>query len=114
DAQARPVVEPVQLRPPRAAAAPHADGVAAPRCRPCRIPGRQARKATPATFNHRPACDGRVKVSLVIPTLNEEAGIGPTLDAVERAAFASRGWELEVVVVDGASKDRTRDIAAEK
>jgi glycosyltransferase involved in cell wall biosynthesis len=52
-----------------------------------------------------------VKVSIVIPTLNEERGIGPTLDAVDRKAFAGRGWELELLVVDGDSKDRTREEA---
>jgi glycosyltransferase involved in cell wall biosynthesis len=52
-----------------------------------------------------------VKVSVVIPTLNEERGIGPTLDAIDRKAFAARGWDLELLVVDGASKDRTREEA---
>lgn len=53
-----------------------------------------------------------MKVSLVIPTLNEEHGIGPTLGSVDRAAFASRGWDLDVVIVDGDSTDRTRELAA--
>jgi dolichol-phosphate hexosyltransferase len=48
-----------------------------------------------------------VKVAVVIPTLNEEAGIGPTLDGLDRKAFARFGWDLELLVVDGASKDRT-------
>jgi dolichol-phosphate hexosyltransferase len=55
-----------------------------------------------------------VKVSVVIPTLNEETGIGPTLDALDRKAFKKRGWDLEVVVVDGDSKDRTREEAAQR
>ena len=55
-----------------------------------------------------------MKVSIVIPTLNEEGGIGPTLDAVDRAAFAAAGWELEMLIVDGNSKDRTRAIAESK
>lgn len=54
------------------------------------------------------------KVTIILPTLDEEGGIGPTLDAIDRAAFAARGWELEVLVVDGDSKDRTRDIAQAK
>lgn len=53
----------------------------------------------------------RLKVTILIPTLNEEKGIGPTLDAVDRAAFARTGWDLELLVVDGASKDRTRQEA---
>lgn len=55
-----------------------------------------------------------MKVTFVLPTLNEEGGIGPTIDAIDRAAFAERGWDLEVLVVDGASKDRTREIAQAK
>lgn len=55
-----------------------------------------------------------MKVSIVIPTLNEEAGIGPTLDAIDRRAFAERGWDLEILVVDGDSKDRTREVAEAK
>jgi hypothetical protein len=49
-----------------------------------------------------------VKVTLLVPTLNEEKGIGPTLDGVDRAAFAAKGWELEFLVIDGDSKDRTK------
>lgn len=56
----------------------------------------------------------RLKVSIVLPTLDEEGGIGPTLDAIDRAAFEREGWDLELVVVDGDSQDRTRDIAAAK
>lgn len=49
-----------------------------------------------------------MKVSIVIPTLNEGEGIGPTLDAIDRAAFARQGWDLEVVVIDGGSVDGTQ------
>lgn len=52
-----------------------------------------------------------MKVTILIPTLNEEAGIGPTLDAVDRAAFLEPGWDLEFLVIDGASTDRTREEA---
>lgn len=52
-----------------------------------------------------------MKVTVVIPTLNEEEGIGPTLDAIDRKAFREAGWDLELVIVDGDSKDRTRDEA---
>ena len=43
-------------------------------------------------------------VSLVIPTLNEEANIGWVLQRVP-------AWVEEVIVVDGGSKDRTIDVA---
>ena len=49
-----------------------------------------------------------LKVSIVIPTLNEQDGIGPTLESVDRAAFAAEGWDLEFLVIDGASRDRTK------
>jgi len=51
------------------------------------------------------------KVSVIIPTINEEASIGRVLDEVE-AALA--GWDTEVLIVDTDSRDRTRDIAAAK
>jgi len=51
------------------------------------------------------------KVSVVIPTMNEEASIGRVLDEV-RAALA--GWDHEVLIVDTDSRDRTRAIAAAK
>lgn len=55
-----------------------------------------------------------MKVSIVIPTLNEENGIGITLDALDRDAFAERGWALEILVVDGDSQDRTKEEAEKR
>ena len=55
-----------------------------------------------------------MKVTILLPTLDEEGGIGPTIDALDRAAFAREGWDLEVLVVDGASTDRTKEIAESK
>jgi glycosyltransferase involved in cell wall biosynthesis len=51
------------------------------------------------------------RVSVVIPTMNEEASIGRVIDEV-RAALA--GWDHEILIVDTDSRDRTRDIAAAK
>ena len=47
---------------------------------------------------------GPPSVSLVIPTLNEEANIGWVLQRVP-------AWVEEVIVVDGGSKDRTVEVA---
>lgn len=59
--------------------------------------------ATPAgTPGHRR------KVTILLPTLEEEDGIGPTLDAIDHAAFDALGYDVELLVVDGDSKDGTR------
>ena len=55
-----------------------------------------------------------MKVSVLIPTLNEEKGIGITLNQIKKEKFEKRKWELEVVIVDGKSKDRTREVAKSK
>jgi len=49
-----------------------------------------------------------MRISTLIPTKNEEARIGPLLDALR-----SYGAQ-EVIVCDGSSTDRTREIAQEK
>jgi glycosyltransferase involved in cell wall biosynthesis len=51
------------------------------------------------------------EVSVVIPTMNEEASIGRVIDEV-RQALGDR--LLEILVVDTDSRDRTREIAASK
>ena len=50
-----------------------------------------------------------MKLSVVIPTKNEEANIGVCLDA-----FATFRSETELIVVDNSSPDKTREIAAAK
>ena len=37
-----------------------------------------------------------------------------TLDSINRSFFKDKNWELEIVIVDGDSKDKTRDVAKEK
>jgi len=51
------------------------------------------------------------KVSVIIPTMNEEQSIGPVIDEVEQALGQ---MPHEILVVDTDSKDRTREIAASK
>ncbi|TDA26780.1 MAG: TIGR04182 family glycosyltransferase [Archaeoglobi archaeon] len=48
-----------------------------------------------------------MNVTVVIPTLNEEKGIGEVVEGFRKLGF-------EVLVIDGNSKDRTREIALEK
>ncbi|MDG6225998.1 MAG: glycosyltransferase family 2 protein [Candidatus Thermoplasmatota archaeon] len=49
-----------------------------------------------------------VRISVLIPTLNEEESIGETLDQVPRSP------DMEIAIIDGLSKDRTREIAVSK
>lgn len=48
-------------------------------------------------------------VSIVIPALNEEHGIGQVVD--DAMALVIPGWEKEVLVVDNGSTDQTRQRA---
>ena len=50
-------------------------------------------------------------ISVIIPTLNAEAGLAQTLAALVPAALD--GLVREVIVVDGGSRDRTTEIADE-
>src|SRR5262249_48768392 len=47
-------------------------------------------------------------ISIIIPTLNEEAQIGATLAALRPCAA---NYGAEIIVVDGGSVDRTLEIA---
>ena len=49
-------------------------------------------------------------ISIIVPAHNEEALLGPTLEALGTAA-ATIGERYELVVVDDSSTDRTADIA---
>lgn len=53
------------------------------------------------------------KVSIIIPTMNEEEAIGKVLDDVH-SAMMKTGVRYEILVVDTNSKDRTVEIALEK
>ena len=55
-----------------------------------------------------------LKVSIVVPALNEERGIGKTIDAINKEYFKKQNWDLEILIVDGNSKDKTREIATSK
>ncbi len=51
-------------------------------------------------------------LSIVIPTLDEEESIGATIGAIPQDRIGEMGYALEIIVVDGLSKDRTASIAA--
>ena len=50
----------------------------------------------------------------MLPTLNEEQTIGRVIDEIPRKALEGVGYEVKLLVVDGNSTDRTRQIAQEK
>jgi glycosyltransferase involved in cell wall biosynthesis len=52
-----------------------------------------------------------MKLTVVIPAYNEESGIGLTLDSIPIEALNAAGYEVEKLVVDNASTDRTAEIA---
>src|ERR1041384_3222448 len=54
-----------------------------------------------------------VKISIIIPAFNEEKLLGKTLRRVRQSsnAFANLNWEVELIVCDNNSTDRTAAIA---
>lgn len=55
-----------------------------------------------------------LKISIVVPAYNEEEVIGPCLEAIQGSVdhAALKHDEYEIIVVNNASTDRTREIAA--
>ncbi len=53
-------------------------------------------------------------ISIVIPTLNEEEGIGMTIDDIPIKELKKAGYEVEVLVIDGGSTDKTVEKAKSK
>lgn len=51
-------------------------------------------------------------VSLVVPAYNEEDGIGPVIQRMlqVREELQKQGWQLEILVVDDGSRDRTAEV----
>jgi glycosyltransferase involved in cell wall biosynthesis len=52
-----------------------------------------------------------MKLSFVIPAYNEEKYIGRCLESIGKAT-RGKGFDMEVIVVNNASSDRTREVAA--
>ena len=53
-------------------------------------------------------------VSIVIPTLNEEETIGKVIDEIPKENIERWGYQVEILVADNNSSDKTREIAAER
>jgi len=54
------------------------------------------------------------KISVVIPALNEEKSIGEVIDSIPVDVLKKMGFDVEIIVVDGASEDGTREVAIKK
>jgi len=50
-------------------------------------------------------------ISVIIPALNEELGIKKTLLGIPKKVLSDRGYDLEILVIDGNSDDLTRNVA---
>jgi len=50
-------------------------------------------------------------ISIVIPALNEEAGIGTTIQSIPRKQLESEGYRVQILVVDNGSTDKTTAVA---
>ena len=51
------------------------------------------------------------KIVALIPCYNEEGGIGEVISGFQIQKLSASGYELEIVVIDNASTDKTADIA---
>lgn len=54
------------------------------------------------------------EILIILPTLNEEPTIGRVIDEIPRKTLEEKGYRVRLLVVDGNSTDRTREIAREK
>jgi len=54
------------------------------------------------------------RISIILPAHNEELTIGKVIDEIPRHDLEREGYQVDVLVVDGNSSDRTRQIAQEK
>jgi len=54
------------------------------------------------------------RICVIIPALNEEETIGMVIDDIPRQAVEAKGYEVEVLVVDNGSTDRTGQIAGDR
>jgi len=51
------------------------------------------------------------KITIVIPALNEEKGIGPVVKEIPIDKLREMGYATEIMVIDNGSSDKTRHIA---
>ena len=51
------------------------------------------------------------KLTVMVPCYNEEKGITKVISKIPRAKLKALGYEVEVLVIDNNSKDRTTEVA---
>ena len=51
------------------------------------------------------------KISIIIPALNEEEGIEGVIRAIPKNGLEKTGFDVQILVVDGNSRVRTRELA---
>ena len=56
----------------------------------------------------------KAKVTVLIPTLNEEATIGQVIDKIPVRVLSDEGYDTVTYVIDGDSEDATQQKALEK
>ncbi len=54
------------------------------------------------------------EVCVILPALDEENTIGMVIDEIPREEIERRGYEVDIVVIDNGSIDRTGEIARER
>jgi glycosyltransferase involved in cell wall biosynthesis len=54
------------------------------------------------------------EILIILPTLNEAPTIGRVIDEIPHQALEEAGYRVRLLVVDGNSSDKTREIAQEK
>ena len=65
----------------------------------------------PEPSETRPLVDGPIPVAIVLPALNEEAGLKATLEDIPIEHLRESGFDPTCLVVDGNSTDRTVEVA---
>lgn len=54
------------------------------------------------------------KITVIIPCYNEEKGVGKVIDDIPRKKLKERGYNLEILVMDNNSGDKTAEVAKGK
>ena len=54
------------------------------------------------------------QVIVLLPSLNEEEGIGEVIDRIQKIDIQEKGYSIKILVIDGNSTDKTREISESK